>query len=197
LDCRNGLSRQIPFDDPSVVLLVADTQVSHSLADGAYGQRRRQCASAANKLRVPALRDATVEQVAAAGADGTLSAEELLRARHVVTEIARTLAAVQALEADDLAALGRLMVASHASLRDDFQVSCPELDTIVETACSCDGVCGARMTGGGFGGSAIVLAQADRAEAVAEAIRKGFAARFGRACPVFATQAAAGAGLMS
>jgi len=188
LDCRDGSIRHVPFDDPRIVLLVADTQVKHDIGEGGYPLRRRQCHQAAAALGVPALRDATAEQVAAA-LDGDLRK----RARHVVGEIARTLQAVEALSAGDYARFGKRMFASHASLRDDFEVSCEELDAIVETAAECEGVYGARMTGGGFGGCAIILARSEAAAAISEAVASAFESRFGRRCPVLATQAAAGA----
>ena len=197
LDCRSGETRHIPFDDPHLVLLVADTQVKHDLTDGGYAARRQQCYDAAAKLGVVMLRDVDVATVAAAGADGALAGRELMRARHVVGEIARTLDAVAALEGGDYHRFGELMYASHASLRDDYEVSCAELDAIVELAERQAGVYGARMTGGGFGGCAIVLAEADKADAVIEAIATGFNERFGRRCPIFATHAAGGAGEVS
>jgi len=192
LDCRSGQCRHIPFDDPQVVLLVADTQVKHAISDGGYAARRRQCESAAAALGVKSLRD--VDETALNAAGGKLAGKELMRARHVVGEIARTLRAAQALEAGDYALFGRLMYASHESLRDDYEVSCEELDAIVDSARSREGVYGARMTGGGFGGCAIILAQLRRADEISAALQRGFKERFGRACPIFATAAAAGAG---
>jgi galactokinase len=197
LDCRSGQTQQIPFDDPDVVLLVADTQVKHEISDGGYAARRRQCESAAAKLGLKALRDADEETIRRASADGRVSGKELMRARHVVGEIARTLRAVEALKGHDYAAFGQLMYGSHASLRDDYEVSCEELDAIVELARPCQGVYGARMTGGGFGGCAIILAQAGQAEPISRTVADGFQARFGRRCPIFATRAAAGAGALS
>jgi len=195
LDCRSGQVRHVPFDDPGVVLLVADTQVKHAIGDErGYALRRRQCHQAARELGVKALRDVPPEQLEASGRRGTLRGDLLKRARHVVGEIERTLEAADALAAGDYGRFGRLMYASHASLRDDFEVSCPELDVIVEAARSCPGAFGARMTGGGFGGCAIALARSDSAEEVAEEVRAAFERRFGRRCPVFATRAAAGAG---
>jgi galactokinase len=193
LDCRSLETRQVPFDDPQAVLLVADTQVKHDIGDGGYPQRRRQCEAAAKKLGVPALRDVDMDRVEAAAKNGTLDEQETKRARHVVSEIRRTLDAVEVLAADDLERFGELMNASHASLRDDFEVSCEELDAIVELAGAQKGVFGARMTGGGFGGCAIALVRADAAQTVSEAIAAGFQRRFGRRCPVFATRAADGA----
>ena len=193
LDCRDGQTQQIPFDDPNVVLLVADTEVKHAINDGGYAARRAQCHAAADKLGLPALRDASAAQVDRAGRDGTLAGKELMRARHVVGEIERTLRAVEALQAGDYAAFGRLMYGSHESLADDYEVSCEELDAIVDLARGQGGVYGARMTGGGFGGCAIVLAEASKADAIAEAIAGGFATKFNRRCPIFATRAAQGA----
>ncbi len=192
LDCRTGQTRHVPFNDPSMVLLVADTQVKHAISDGGYATRRAQCESAAKKLRLRALRDA--DEKLLAGAAGGLDKKEQMRARHVVTEIARTLQAVEALGSGQYHRFGELMYASHASCRDDYEISCEELDHIVELARVCPGVYGARMTGGGFGGCAIVLAEAQHATAITDAIQKGFIAKYGRACPIFATHAAAGAG---
>jgi len=194
LDCRSGQTRQIPFDDPGVVLLVADTQVKHEISDGGYAARRKQCESAAAKLGLKALRDADEGTIRKAASDGTLAGKELMRARHVVGEIQRALKAVEALEAHDYKTFGELMYGSHAALRDDYEVSCEELDAIVELARPCEGVHGARMTGGGFGGCAIILARTERAEAISRTVADGFAERFGRRCPIFATRAAAGAG---
>jgi len=197
LDCRSGETKQIPFDDPDVVLLVADTQVKHEISDGGYAARRSQCESAAATLGIAALRDADVARIDAAGTDGTLAGKELMRARHVVGEIARTLDAVEALKAGDYARFGELMYGSHEALRNDYEVSCEELDAIVELARGREGVYGARMTGGGFGGCAIVLAGADRAEEIANAIADGFEQRYGRRCPIFATRAADGASVLA
>jgi galactokinase len=196
LDCRTGETKHVPFDDPSLVVLVADTQVKHAIADGGYAARRDQCYAAAEKLGVKMLRDADEATVREAAENGTLADKELMRARHVVGEIARTLEACEAMEAGNWAAFGQLMYGSHASLRDDYEVSCEELDTVVELARGCEGVYGARMTGGGFGGCAIVLAETDRAPAIAETIAAGFAEKFGAPCPLFATHAANGASVL-
>ena len=194
LDCRSGEIRHVAFNDPAMTLLVADTQVKHDIGEGGYPLRRRQCTEAAGVLGVESLRDVAPGALDQTEADGRLSGVLAARVRHVVSEIARTLDAVEALDRADYRRFGELMYASHASLRDDYAVSCAELDAIVEAAGECEGVCGARMTGGGFGGCAIVLA---RVEAAAEAGRKiadSFEARFGRRCPIFVTGAAAGAG---
>ncbi|HUT57792.1 MAG TPA: galactokinase [Phycisphaerae bacterium] len=193
LDCRSGRIEQVPLDSPGAVVLVADTQVRHDIADGGYAARREQCRQAAEALGVAALRDADEGMIARAASDGTLRGRHLMRARHVVGEIARTLAACDALKAGDHAAFGRLMYASHASLRNDYEVSCDELDAVVELARECAGVFGARMTGGGFGGCAIILAESARADEIRQAVSAGFERRFGRRCPVFATRAVGGA----
>jgi galactokinase len=194
LDCRSGEVRHVPFDDPDALLLVADTQVKHAISDGGYASRRRQCHDAAAALGAQALRDVHLPAVQAGLATGTLDAQQFKRARHVVGEIARTLQAVEMLDKGDYKQFGRLMLASHESLRDDYEVSCDELDAIVEAAAPIPGVYGARMTGGGFGGCAIILAHVSQAETATQIVQQAFAARFGRRCPVFATSAVAGAG---
>ncbi|GAA5149171.1 galactokinase [Nocardioides marinquilinus] len=171
------LADPVDFDVAAagLALLVIDTRVSHSHADGGYGSRRDECAAAARALGVATLRE--TDAVAVAGLDDALLRR---RAGHVVTENARVVAAVTALASGDWAGLGRLLDASHESLRHDFEVSCVELDVAVETAREA-GALGARMTGGGFGGSAIALVPAERVDAVRRAVdaafvRAGFAA---------------------
>jgi galactokinase len=157
------------------VLLVTDTKAEHALNDGQYGRRRASCEQAAAELGVGSLRDVSPDDLE--GALGRLSDDELRRrARHVVTEIERVRATVAALRAGDLAQVGRLFDASHTSLRDDYEVSCDELDVSVEAARSA-GALGARMTGGGFGGSSIALLPADTAGAAETAILAAFAER--------------------
>ncbi|MEV0767840.1 galactokinase [Nocardia salmonicida] len=179
---------QIPFDldAAGLALLVADTGSPHDLADGGYAERRAQCEAAADALNLPALRDATSE-------DLLRLKDPLLRRRatHVVTENARVLAVVDRLRAGaDPRTIGELLTASHRSLRQDFEVSAPTLDLAVEAALDA-GAHGARMVGGGFGGSVIALV--DRDAEVAEAITDRFAASgFAPPC-VFAVEPAAGA----
>ena len=169
LDCRSLAVQEIPlpFAREGLSLLVLDTQVAHDHATGGYASRRRACEEAAGLLGVEALRDATVEQVDEAAS--ALGEERLRRARHVVTENARVLAAAEALRLADLPALGRLLAESHASLRDDFEVSSVELDAAVAAAVDA-GAVAARMTGGGFGGSAIAVVPHDRIDAVTHAV---------------------------
>jgi len=170
LDCRTREVRTVPLPlaELDLALVVLDTRVTHAHATGGYAARRRACVEAAGVLGVAALRDASLEQVEAAA--GELGDERLRRARHVVSENARVLAAVRALETGDVTALGPLMAASHASLRDDFEVSVVELDTAVEAALDA-GAVGARLTGGGFGGSAVALVPLDLVPEVAERAR--------------------------
>ena len=174
LDCRSGETRHVPFDlgARGYVLLVTDTRAEHALVDGQYASRREACEQAARDLGVETLRE--VDPSALDEALARLDSEDVRRrVRHVVTEIERVQAAVSALEAGDLGEVGRLFDASHASLRDDYEVSCEELDVATATART-HGALGARMTGGGFGGSCIAIVPADRAEAVAAAIEAAF-----------------------
>jgi len=194
LDCLNNQAQHVPVDESAAVVLVVDTQVKHDLAAGEYARRRQQCAEAAERLGVSTLRQADERTLAQAHQAGRLDETLLMRARHVVGEIARTLRAAEALREGQYELFGRLMYESHASLRDDFEVSCEQLDAIIDKARTLDGVYGARMTGGGFGGSAIILVRPGSAEAIGQALQDSFADRFGYKCPVFATRAAAGAG---
>ncbi|MGW3766376.1 galactokinase [Actinomadura verrucosospora] len=175
LDCRSGLSSQVPFDPAAsgMVLLVVDTRASHALTGGDYGRRRAECEEAASLLGVEALRD--VKDLAAALA---ALRDPVLRRRvqHVVTENHRVEAAVGLLRADALPELGAMLNASHLSLRDQFEVSWPEADAAVDAAVRA-GARGGRMVGGGFGGSAIVLTPAARAQKVRDAITAAYADR--------------------
>jgi galactokinase len=175
LDTRSLGTEQVPLplEAAGLCLVVIDTRAGHRLVDGAYADRRAACRAAAAVLGVPALRDATpalLERYATALGDPGLR-----RARHVVTENARVLAAVELLRAGDLDRLGPLLAASHASLRDDYEVSSPELDTAVEAAVAA-GAVGARMTGAGFGGSAIALVETALSGRVADRAGGAFAA---------------------
>jgi galactokinase len=175
LDTRTRGVEHVPLDLAAfgLELLVVDTGTSHTHADGGYGDRRRECEQAAARLGVPALRD-----VADVDGLGALDDDVLLRrARHIVTENARVLEVVRILrEAADPRAIGPVLTEGHASLRDDFEISTEELDACVAAALAA-GAHGARMVGGGFGGSAVVLVDVDRSEAVASAVREEFARR--------------------
>ncbi len=173
LDTRDRHTEQVPLDlaAAGLELLVVDTGTSHTHADGGYGDRRRECEQAAERLGVRALRD--VADVAGLAA---LDGEPVLqrRARHIVTENARVLEVVEILRGTgDPRAIGPVLIAGHASLRDDFEISTPELDACVDAAVAA-GAHGARMVGGGFGGSAVLLVDADRAEQIGEAVRSRF-----------------------
>ncbi len=171
LDFVDFSRRAVPLHLPAAGLsvLVIDTRVSHALVDGGYAARRADCERAAEILGITSLREASLEQVAA------LPEERLRRrARHVVTEIDRVRRTVDAIAVADWTAVGRLFVASHESLRDDYQVSCPELDLAVDTALE-HGAVGARMTGGGFGGSALALVRSDAVSDVIDRVRDAFA----------------------
>jgi galactokinase len=190
VDCRTLESEPVPLPPAEeAVFLVMDSGVQHDLADGAYADRRSTCASAAQKLGVSSLLDATVESIER----GSLTELERRRATHVVEENARTLEAVVALKARDLQRFGRLMFESHASLRILFEVSCPELDTLIEEAGRmCEeraGVFGARMTGGGFGGCAIALCRTAEIESVARRLGHMYERAHGRSLTCMAARA--------
>lgn len=154
IDTRSLDVTPVSLDEDGISLVVIDTRASHTLATGEYAERRRDTEAAAAAIGVPALRDATIDMVEAAAT--RLRPETSARARHVVTENARVLLAADALRSGDRVALGELMAASHRSLRDDFDVSTPELDLAVDSANDA-GAIGARMTGAGFGGSVIAV----------------------------------------
>jgi galactokinase len=192
LDVRSGSAEQVPFDAAahSLEIRVIDTRVTHSNATSGYGQRRRGCEEAAGLLGVPALRDVSAEELARAL--DRLPARLRPLVRHVVRENDRVLRAVELLRAGRLTEVGPLLTASHESLRDDYQVSCPELDLAVDAALGA-GALGARMTGGGFGGSAIALVPRARQEAVDQAVATAFAERSLRAPRLFTGVPSAGA----
>jgi galactokinase len=175
LDCRDLETRLLPFDlaASGLQLLIIDTQVKHALVDGGYGQRRQSCESVVEKLAITSLRELSASDLESA--KGLLTQEEYKRARHSVTEIARVGKAVDALTGKDFLTLGQLINESHQSLRDDYEVSCAELNCAVDTAVSL-GAIGARMVGGGFGGSAIALAKEGDIPAIESAIRDAFVA---------------------
>lgn len=190
MDCRSLGTRSIPFDLAShgLQLLIINTGVHHELADGQYARRRRDCENAAKHLGVDALRDVTD----LAGALAQLSGDERRRTQHVVTENHRVEAVIGMLRAGAVREIGSLLNASHLSLRDQFEVSCAELDVAVESAVR-GGARGARMTGGGFGGSAIALVADDRVESVRESVTGAYAERGWAAPEIYPAIPAAGA----
>ena len=177
LDTRTFEVRQVPLDLKPVglTLLVVNTGVKHALGNSAYADRVRDCRRAAEELHVPALRDVAPENMAAALAQIT---DDVVRrrARHVISEQGRVLKVVGLLESGRPAEIGPVLSAGHLSLRDDYEVSCAELDAVVDVALA-SGALGARMTGAGFGGSAVVLVELAKAKAVTIAVGKAFAAR--------------------
>jgi galactokinase len=162
-------SIELPLEAAGFVLLIINTRVRHTLTDGSYGERRNECASAARALALGSLREATLEDLA------RLDDEVLRRrARHVITENARVQDSVEALKGSEWATLGGLLDASHISMRDDFEISCRELDLAAETACAA-GALGARMTGGGFGGCVVALVHEGAVDDLQRAITTAFA----------------------
>lgn len=188
LDCRSLQARPCPLPNNDYAWLLADTRIKHDNAGSAYNDRRAACEAAARVIGVPALRDATEDDVNRIP-DPVLRA----RARHVVAENARVLAAVTMLESGDPQALGTVLFASHASLKNDFEVSCEELDALVELAASAPGVVGARMMGGGFGGCVLILVASDALEPLQTRLGDGYAGRFGRPPVFYRVQAVDGA----
>jgi galactokinase len=175
LDCRDLSTEQIPFDLASsgLELLVIDTRAHHALVDGGYAERRASCESAAAKLGVKALRDCSISQLESSREK--LTELEYMRAEHVVNDIARVHQCVEQLKCADFKSVGEILTQSHASLRDRFEISCPELDLAVATALANNSL-GGRMIGGGFGGSAIALFKVADIEPAKVAIAAAFKA---------------------
>jgi galactokinase len=176
IDCRSLVSRAVPVP-PQATVVVANTMVKHSIAGPEYAERRRQCEEIVNVLtavlpHILSLRDVTLSDLETHG--HLLSSRARKRARHVISENARVLEAAHALECGHLDRLGELMCDSHGSLRDDFEVSSPELDLMVTLALAQPGVFGSRMTGGGFGGSTVTLVAASAASMLMDALRTGY-----------------------
>ena len=196
LDCRDLSTKNIPFDVASsgLELLIIDTQAHHALTDGGYAERRASCESAVAKLGITSLRELAVEKLQESGA--LLTETEFIRVRHAVTEMKRVLDCVDALSASDFEKVGQLINQSHISLRDDYTVSCPELDTAVDAALAA-GALGSRMVGGGFGGSAIALIQASKTTETIKAIEKAFSQKGFKAPRFFTSLPSQGAELLS
>lgn len=197
LDCRSLETAFVPFQDPAISILIVNTRVRHELTGGEYAQRRASCNQAAAALGVEFLRESTLEQLNACRSN--LDPVAWQRARHVVTENSRTFQAREAIQNRRWAEAGALMYASHASLRDDFAVSCRELDTVVEIAQSMGehgGVYGCRMTGGGFGGCAVALIQSAAQKEIVLRMRAAYQAATATAPSLYVTPPAAGAALV-
>ena len=195
LDCRD-LSFKLAPIPPSVVLVIANTMVSHAVSGGEYSSRRAEVEEAAaviarHRPEVRFLRDATMEDLAKYGAE--MSPNALKRARHVITENLRTVAAADALINHDLVVLGRLMAEAHRSYSQDFEASCAECDTMVELAQGLPGLIGARLTGGGFGGCTVNLVEAKHGPAFAATLGERYAARTGIVPQIHICHASGGA----
>jgi galactokinase len=194
LDCRSRKTDLVPMADDSVELLITNTNVKHELTGGEYARRRAECEEAARILGVPSLRDADAELLERAR--GKMTDLVYRRARHVISEIERTLHAAEGVRASNWPTVGQLMYASHFSLRDDYEVSCAELDTLVDIAQAIGisgGMYGCRMTGGGFGGCTVALVQAGKVAAITERIASEYEQLTGIKPSSFVSRPAAGA----
>jgi galactokinase len=194
LDCRSRKPELVPMTDSSVALLITNTNIKHELTGGEYATRRAQCEEAARRLGVASLRDAQPERLEHARAK--MDATVYRRAKHVLGEIERTLHAAEGVRASNWPTVGQLMYASHASLRDDYEVSCAELDAVVEIAQTlgpAGGVFGCRMTGGGFGGCTVALVQADKVAAISARVAEDYERRTRIKPSLFVSRPAEGA----
>jgi galactokinase len=194
LDCRSRKTELVPMSDPAVELLITNTNVKHELTGGEYAKRRAQCEEAARVLGLASLRDADADLLERA--HSKMDSTVYRRAKHVIGELERTLHAAEGVRASNWPTVGQLMYASHASLRDDYEVSCPELDAVVDIAQSIGvqgGVFGCRMTGGGFGGCTVALVQADKVASITARISSEYEGRTRIKPTSFVSRPAAGA----
>ena len=197
IDCRSQEYELVPFggsNSGAPVCLVVNSNVKHTLSGSEYPDRVKQCHGAATLMGIRALRDGSAELLQQHAE--SLSALELKRARHCIGEDARTLAAIKALAVGDFESVGKHMTASHISLRDDFEVSCKELDILVDIALGCEGVYGSRMTGGGFGGCTVTLVKREHAGALKDAIQRQYFEKTGLRCECYEAEPDEGAGLV-
>lgn len=195
IDCRSLEKQAVSIPDNTVIMIV-NSNIKHSLVDGEYNSRRRQCETAAAKIGVKALRDA--DMVALNSAISDTNSEVYRRARHVITENARTQAMVEVLQNGDLSRAGELMAQSHASMRDDFEITTPEIDFLAETLQTAIGdKGGARMTGGGFGGCVVALLPAELVDTARTAVENSYQAQTGIKESIYICTAQAGAGVLA
>ncbi|MET3598483.1 galactokinase [Martelella mangrovi] len=196
IDCRSLERKPVPID-PKARIVVANSMVHHALADGEYNKRRNSCEEGV-RLLTPALGDiAALRDVSFAALEENrdfLPELTYRRCRHIVTENERVLTAAEVLERGDLEAFGQLMNASHASMRDDYEISCAEVDTLVDIAQNQPGVFGARMTGGGFGGCVVALVAAEAVDGFIENVRVAYREATGHTSDIFACAPQDGAG---
>ncbi|MDR2439983.1 MAG: galactokinase [Planctomycetaceae bacterium] len=196
LDCRSRVPKMIPLNDPDIIVLIINSNVKHQLTGSEYPDRRRQCEKAAQLLGVPKLRDTTLQQLKETQSvfdkepNGNIC---FRRARHIVTENGRTVAMADAMVRKDWKTCGKLMYESHVSMRDDFEITCTEIDLLVEIAQSTDGVIGSRMTGGGFGGCTVSLVESSKAGKISKTITEQYSTKTNIEPVVFATCPAQGA----
>ncbi len=197
LDCRSLETTSVPLTDPKVTVLIINSNVKHDLGSSEYPVRRATCESAAEKLGVTALRDVTMDTLLAS--ESKLTPVEFRRAHHVVGANQRAMQFSDAAGAGDWETAGQLMYASHDSLRDDYEVSCPQVDKLVELAAAIGregGVYGSRITGGGFGGCTVTLAEADKASAIADRILADYHQATGIEAHAFTTRPAQGSHIL-
>jgi galactokinase len=197
LDCRSRKTELVPMNDPGVEVLIVNTNVKHELTGGGYAQRRKQCEEAARVLGVPSLRDADAAMLEKAR--DRMDPTVFRRARHIIGEIERTPAAARAIRSGDWPTAGRLMYASHAALRDDYEVSCAELDAAVEIAQAigpAGGVIGSRMTGGGFGGCTVSLVKTAAVADISRKISEAYRRRTGIEATLFVSRPGSGASVL-
>ncbi|MEM7010148.1 MAG: galactokinase, partial [Verrucomicrobiota bacterium] len=197
LDCRSQEVEHIAFFNPDITVVIANTNVSHNLAESEYGKRREQCEEAAKALGIESLRDASWMQLEMS--KDKMSEVVFRRARHVITEIERTVNCANRLQAGEWTAVASLLFASHDSLREDYEVSCEELDTLVDIARlpGFDGlVYGSRMTGGGFGGSTVSLVHRDIVDRFYETLSNSYKAKTGIEATIFVVKPSASARLV-
>ena len=198
LDCRSLEPTWLPWTDPAVAVLVINTNVKHELSSSGYADRRRSCENAAKVMGVPSLREATLEKLSQVS--GLLDDMSIRCARHVIGEIDRTVRAADCIRRSDWSEFGRLMGESHASLRDDYAVSCFELDTAVEIAQGIGrqgGVLGCRMTGGGFGGCAVALIETHAQESIVREVSTAYRDRTRIEATLFVSRPAEGASVVT
>jgi galactokinase len=200
-DCRSGARQYVKLNPDDLRVVIVNSMVRHELTGGEYAQRRKQCEEGVAYFQkqypgagIRALRDVTMKMIHEA--EGKLDDVIFRRCRHVVSENVRTVEAAAALTQDKYERAGQLMRESHASLRDDYEVSCAELDFLSEQAMTVKGVYGARMTGGGFGGCIVALTQPRSVEALEKHLETTYQAKFGKRPAAFATTATAGASVI-
>jgi galactokinase len=195
LDCRSLEIQHIPLPKVAAIVIL-DTSTRRGLVDSAYNERRSQCEEAAHWFGVKALRDVSLEEFGKRNTESGLSEIAWKRARHIVTENARVLEAVEAMKSGDAKRIGKLFYASHVSLREDFEVTNDALDIMVACAQEQDGCYGARMTGAGFGGCAVALIEEEKAGAFVNAVGSAYRHRSGNEAGIYVCKASEGASLI-